>query len=196
MSSDQDIPLICKKRLLGEIKLLEKNPMDMIDIFPDEKDILTWYFLLKGPTDTPYVGGFYIGKILYTKDFPFKPPDFMMLTPNGRFDIGHKICLTNSGYHSEQWTPIWNMSTITMAFLSIMSDDTTHGLSHIRRTPEERIQMAQDSINYNMKNHSNIFIKFNRFIDDKGNPKLVADKTNTTAESVETMLSGKKKKKV
>ena len=88
------ITKICIKRLQGDAKILAKHPVDDLEAYQDEKDMLIWYFLLKGPSDTHYEGGLYIGKIMHSPEYPFKAPDFMMLTPSGRFDIGKKICLT------------------------------------------------------------------------------------------------------
>ena len=33
-------------------------------------------------------GGYYHGKLVFPREFPFKPPSIYMLTPNGRFNIG------------------------------------------------------------------------------------------------------------
>ena len=30
-------------------------------------------------------GGYYHGKLVFPKEFPFKPPKIIMITPNGRF---------------------------------------------------------------------------------------------------------------
>lgn len=155
---------ISQKRLQGELKMLQKDPMELIDTYPDEKDCLIWYFMVRGPTDTDYQNGFFIGKILHSPDYPNKGPDFMMLTPNGRFETNRKICLTNSSFHSESWSPIWNISTILVGFLSIMADDTTHGIAHIKRTPAERKLMAKESFAYNMQYHKDILANFTRFV--------------------------------
>lgn len=166
---------ICTKRLLGDIKLIKKNPDDHFDVFPDEKDLLTWYFLLKGPEDSQYKGGYYIGKIMHSPEYPFKPPDFMMLTPNGRFEINHKICLSNSGYHSDEWSSMWTIYGILQGFLSIMLDDKEHGISHISRSKSERAILAKDSINFNKKTYPKIFTTFERFIDQNGYPLSKSD---------------------
>jgi ubiquitin-conjugating enzyme E2 J2 len=44
-------------------------------------NILEWHFVIKGPKDTPYVGGSYHGKLVFPTDYPYKPPAIMMLTP-------------------------------------------------------------------------------------------------------------------
>lgn len=162
---------ITRKRLIGELRLLNDDPLELIDTYPDEKDILTWYFLLRGPDFTDYKGGFYIGKVLLNPEYPTKPPDFMMLTPNGRFEIEKKICLTNSGYHSESWSALWNMKTILLGFLSIMADDSTIGISHIKRPASERKILAEASINYNLTYHYDKWVKFKRFVKSDGTPR-------------------------
>lgn len=171
-----NIPLKCKKRLVGEIRLLKKDPHEFIDVAPDSNDMLTWYFLIKGPMDCDYTNGYYIGKIMYPTTYPDSPPDFMMLTPSGRFLTEEKICLSNSTYHSDEWTPEWNIHGTLNGFLSIMTDDKERGISHISRSPEERKVMAKESIEYNRKHHPNLIKMFKRFLDDNGYPKIVTDK--------------------
>lgn len=162
---------ICRKRLLGEIKLLNKDPHKYIDVAPDEKDILIWYFLVKGPEFSDFKNGYYIGKILHNPEYPLKPPDFLMLTPNGRFNINAKICLSNSSYHPDEWSAMWNIHAILTGFLSIMLDDKEQGISHIKSSKNDREQYAKDSIAYNKQNHMDIIKRFTRFMDNNGNPQ-------------------------
>lgn len=165
--------MISVKRLQNEIKLLFRDPIKEIDAYPDENNMFLWYFLAKGQDDSDYKGGCYIGKIMLSDGYPKTPVDFMMLTPNGRFSINRKICLSNSGYHSDQWTPMWNMRTILMAFLSIMLDDDTTGLSHIKESKHERRIKAENSFSYNISNYKDIMINFKRFVDyDKENDTI------------------------
>ena len=164
------ISLICKKRLLGDMKLLKRDPHQYIDVSPDDKDILTWFFLIKGPDDSDYKNGYFIGKIMYTSEYPAKPPDFMMLTPSGRFDIGKKICLSNTGYHSSEWSPMWTMHATLTGFLSIMLDDTEHGISHIHQDKSIRQTYSNNSVLYNKTHYPDLIRKFTRFIDADGNP--------------------------
>ena len=161
---------ICRKRLIGEIRLLKKDPHKYIDVAPDENDILTWYFLIKGPEFSDFAGGYYIGKIMHNPEYPLKPPDFMMLTPSGRFMINQKICLSNTGYHSEEWSAMWNIHAILTGLLSIMLDDKEHGIAHIFNSQDERKVYAMTSMEYNKKNHLDILKRFTRFIDQDGDP--------------------------
>lgn len=168
---------ICKKRLIGDLKMIKKDPIEGIDALPDEKDILTWYFLLKGPEDSHYKGGWYLGKIMHSPEYPFKPPDFMMLTPNGRFLTDRKICLSNTGYHSNEWSAMWNIKSIVLGFLSIMLDDREHGISHIKASAEERKTLAEQSVGFNKQFYKNIVKRFSNLIDENGNPIVKDEET-------------------
>lgn len=78
------------------------------------------HYVVKGPENTPYEGGYYHGKIIFPGDFPFKPPSIYMSTPNGRFCVNARLCLSISDYHPETWNPAWNVSTILTGLLSFM----------------------------------------------------------------------------
>lgn len=162
---------VCKRRLMNDLKTLQKEPLPLIDIYPDQSDILTWYFLIKGPEDSDYKGGYYLGKIIYGPNYPFQPPDFVILTPNGRFTINHKICLTNSGYHKGEWNSLWTTPAIILGLLSVMLDDVDNGIGHIHCTPQERNSFAKNSIEYNKQHHKQLLTSFTRFCDNDGNVK-------------------------
>ena len=40
-----------------------------------------------GPPGSLYTGGYYHGKLVFPKEYPFKAPSIYMLTPNGRFKV-------------------------------------------------------------------------------------------------------------
>jgi hypothetical protein len=39
-----------------------------------------WHFTIKGPPDSPFEGGRYHGRILLPSEYPYKPPDIVMMT--------------------------------------------------------------------------------------------------------------------
>jgi len=156
-----------KKRIKGELRLLKENPSPLADAYPDPKDPKKWYFLIIGPPDTPYAGGYYLGQILLPDDYPKAPPDYIMLTPSGRFIHGKKICLTNSGFHKESHTPLWNIKSILLGISSIMADDSSGGVAHITTESESnRKKYCDQSYEYNMNNHTEEFTKFTRLLNE------------------------------
>ena len=175
------------KRIAGELRDLNKNRISYLQSVQDDNDTFTFYFLLKGADDTDYRGGLYIGKILLDKTYPQKPGDFMFLTPNGRFDINRKICLTNSAYHSESWTPLWNIRNMLNGLYSIFIADDTTGISHIKESPHARRDKAAASHSFNIQNYPDIYKKFDQF--------LTPEFTLRTNEEIEAIVCPKKKPK-
>ena len=161
---------LTRKRLRQDFKLLHKEPNDYFEAYPTDDDPLVWDFMIRGPKDSDYAGGHYVGKIIHHHQYPLNPPDFMMRTPQGRFMVEKKICLTNSGYHSNEWSPMWTVHAILDGFLSIMLDDVDTGISHIKTSKAERAQLARDSIAYNKRFLKSVIGKFTRFLDENGDP--------------------------
>ncbi len=178
---------ITLKRIKGELKLLEKNREPFYQVIQDEKNELDFYFLIRGDSSSAYNGGYYIGKIALPPDYPQKPGDFYMLTPSGRFAIDKKICLTNSGYHRENWTPMWNITNMVVAFISIFTADDTDGVSHIRETTESRQNKARTSLDYNLEHYGDICVKFTQF--------FKPDRTIRTDEEIISYIQEHKAKK-
>ena len=54
----------------------------------------------------------YHGKVVFPNDYPFKPPSIFMLTPNGRFETGRRLCLSMSDFHPESWVPAWSVAAL------------------------------------------------------------------------------------
>ena len=92
---------------------------------PDADNIFEWYFLVLGLMDEPYVGGYYLGKLSFPHDFPWKPPGIKFVTPSGRFRVNERICLSISDYHPESWNPIWHVEQIIIAAVSFFLTDAS-----------------------------------------------------------------------
>ncbi|KAH3688733.1 hypothetical protein WICPIJ_000287 [Wickerhamomyces pijperi] len=111
------------KRLTKEFKDLEEKPVPYIEAHPSESNILNWYFILTGPPDTPYVGGTYLGMLMFHRNYPFEPPGIKVITPSGRFVPNSKICLSISDFHRETWNPSFSVGTILNGLLSFMTSE-------------------------------------------------------------------------
>jgi len=152
------------KRLTKEYKTMVENPPPFIIAHPSERNILEWHFLITGPTDTPYEGGQYHGTLMFTSEYPFKPPAIKMITPSGRFQPNTRLCLSMSDYHPDLWNPAWSVATILTGLLSFMTgdEDTTGSL---RTSDESKKKFAKASLQFNLNNEK--FLKeFSDLIDD------------------------------
>ena len=149
-------PAMATGRLRKELIKLQKEPPPGVVAEPDEKNILRWHYAIKGPTDTPFEGGVYVGKLIFPPEYPMKAPSIYMLTPSGRFQINTKLCMSMSDFHPESWNPMWSVATIIQGVQSFMasSELTTGGL----KSPEsEHKRLAKLSMEYNNKMFASLF---------------------------------------
>ncbi|WVQ74426.1 hypothetical protein IAR50_004027 [Cryptococcus sp. DSM 104548] len=157
---------VAQKRLQKEYLAMQKSPPPFIWACPEEKNILDWHFIIRGPPDTPYEGGEFHGLIWFPSDYPFKPPDVKFFTPSGRFEIGHKICMSMTSYHPSTWNAAWSVATILTGLLSFMlSNEITAG--GVKTTDEEKRILARQSHAYNLKSK-----KFRDVFPDYATPEM------------------------
>eukprot|EP00438_Fugacium_kawagutii_P010212 Skav234244 [mRNA] locus=scaffold1464:541399:546763:- [translate_table: standard] len=65
--------------------------------------------------DDAHGEGIYTGRIVLPVNYPLAPPSITLLTPSGRWEVGKKICLSNTNYHAELWQPAWGIRTMMEA---------------------------------------------------------------------------------
>merc|ERR1719401_2446505 len=74
----------------------------------------------------------------------------MMVTPNGRFEMNTRLCLSISDYHPETWQPSLSASTVLKGLLSFMCEDSpTAGAVDPLPPADERQKLAQASAEWN-----------------------------------------------
>jgi ubiquitin-protein ligase len=157
------------KRIEKEMKLFEDSDNFQVVIDEMQKNV----YILFHISDPPY-GGYYIGKFVLPDNYPFSPPEFYMLTPNGKFEINIKICTTNTSYHAESWTPAWTLRTLALGFTTVFYDFSFKGLGHIETNERDTSlpKYAKKSVEYNLKYYRDIFVKFDKYINPNGTLKI------------------------
>uniref|UniRef100_A0A3Q2D6H8 Ubiquitin-conjugating enzyme E2 J1 n=1 Tax=Cyprinodon variegatus TaxID=28743 RepID=A0A3Q2D6H8_CYPVA len=136
----------CKtvKRLMKEAAEL-RDPTEHYHAQPLEDNLFEWHFSVRGPPDSDFDGGVYHGRIVLPPEYPMKPPSIILLTPNGRFEVGKKICLSISGHHPETWQPSWSIRTALIAIIGFMPTKGEGAIGSLDYTPEERKALAKKS---------------------------------------------------
>uniref|UniRef100_A0A061SA00 Ubiquitin-conjugating enzyme E2 J2 n=1 Tax=Tetraselmis sp. GSL018 TaxID=582737 RepID=A0A061SA00_9CHLO len=146
---DRHVPKETIRRLQKEYKSFLKDPPTNIFAHPSPNNILEWHYVILGSDE--FDGGVYHGKLVFPPAYPYKPPSIKMLTPNGRFAIDTRLCLSMSDFHPETWNPMWSVASILTGLLSFMHDrQQTNG--SIETTKEQKRRFARESLGYNLKN--------------------------------------------
>ena len=187
---------IAATRLRKELANLKKDPPPGVIAEPKESDILTWFYALRGPPETPYEGGMYVGKLVFPSQYPMKPPSILMLTPSGRFQVNTRICMSMSDFHPESWNPMWSVASILQGVVSFMSSEelTTGGL----KCPDgERKRLAGLSKQYNDKNFSHLFDgNMEAAFEEAETARRLAEKAAASASKSTSSSVGRRTRKV
>ncbi|KAI5651561.1 ubiquitin-conjugating enzyme domain-containing protein [Phthorimaea operculella] len=138
-------------RLKQDYLRLKNDPVPYVTAEPVPSNILEWHYVVKGPEKSPYEGGYYHGKIIFPREFPFKPPSIFMITPNGRFKTNTRLCLSITDFHPDTWNPAWSISTILTGLLSFMLEKTPT-LGSIETSDYQKRCLAAESLETNLKN--------------------------------------------
>lgn len=137
------------KRLMKEAKELSKqyDPNGDIHAAPigDGDNLFDWHFTIRGPSDSPFEQGIYHGRLIFPPTYPMKPPDIFLLSPNGRFELRKKVCLSISGYHPETWLPSWSVATALRALQAFFTTHAKGAIGALEWPDEERRRVAEKS---------------------------------------------------
>ncbi|KAL0744131.1 hypothetical protein Bca4012_085644 [Brassica carinata] len=126
---------MASKRILKELKDLQKDPPSNCSAGPVAEDMFHWQATIMGPPDSPYAGGVFLVSIHFPPDYPFKPPKVSFKTrvyhPN--INSNGSICLD---ILKEQWSPALTISKDTGDDDSVHNVDFSGGNVHLITTKE------------------------------------------------------------
>ena len=99
------------KRIIIDIKDVQKSPIDNIHYVPNEENIFNGYALIIGPPNTPYEYGNFLFEFHFSEKYPYEPPKVVYKSNDGvtRFNPNlyrsGKVCLSIlNTWSGEQWS--------------------------------------------------------------------------------------------
>ena len=149
MSSPGETASRTLRRIYIEIAEMKKTPSPFWSAAPlDEEEPYEWHFTLRGPSGTDFSGGIYHGKLTLPMNYPFAPPSISLMTPNGRFEEGKKICLSISNFHPELWQPAWGIRTMMEALRSFFPTPADGAVGGLDWPSDIRVELAKESVSW------------------------------------------------
>ncbi|KAF8321654.1 UBC-like protein [Clavulina sp. PMI_390] len=138
------------KRIMAEARELERDGSTEYTAKPTEEDLFDWHCTIRGPPDSEFAGGLYHARITLPPEYPFKAPSIMLLTPNGRFELNKKICISFTSYHEDLWQPSWGVRTAIIGLQSFfpVKGEGAMGVGGIEVPLNERKRLAALSRNW------------------------------------------------
>lgn len=149
------------KTLMAHYKKATTSPHPYIKVAMDPSNVAVWYFLIHN-LDDAYKGGEYLFKMTAPKDFPFKPPTFVCMTPNGFYETGGPICISIGEFHSNNYRPTLGMMGFAEQVMAGLIDakNMGHGIRLVNTTDAVKKDLADKSVAFNKKNHQELLNLF------------------------------------
>jgi ubiquitin-protein ligase len=180
MSKRNDVNPRRNVALCNQYRKAIGSPCDMVKYYMTD-DVGVWYVLLSGfsGTNDEYVGGEYLCELTAPPSFPFNPPSFKVLTPNGVYIPDQKVCISIGEYHSQNYRAVLGMSGFAKQIISgiIGWKELTSGIGLTTTTIEEKKQFAHKSYDFNRINYPDIILNIEKVYAEYS-AKWVAINTN------------------
>ena len=113
---------MAQKRLEKEFLQFSKDPPSNCYGGPvNNNNIFKWEAIILGPKDSPYENGVFRLSIVYSIDYPFKPPIVKFLTKIYHMNINDAgyICLD---ILKDNWSPALTTSKLLISICSLLND--------------------------------------------------------------------------
>jgi ubiquitin-conjugating enzyme E2 A len=135
-----------RRRLIRDLKKMQADPPQGISASPEGDDIMKWMAVMFGPDDTPWEGGTFQLEVIFSEEFPTKPPDVKFLTKMFHPNIypDGKICLD---ILQNQWSPAYDIGSIMTSIQSLLSDPNANSPAN----SEASKLFSENRIEYNKR---------------------------------------------
>lgn len=118
------------KRIILDIKDLQKSPIEEIYYFPCEENITFGHALIFGPKETPYEHGNYLFRFEFPKEYPYEPPHVSYLSNDGKtrfnpnFYRDGKVCLSLlNTWQGEKWSACQSIRSVLITLQMTMNEN-------------------------------------------------------------------------
>jgi len=118
---------------------------EYVDVIMSDKDTFEFIFRIRNMKggDNEFIDGEYLLKLIPPNDYPYKPPDFKFLTPNGIYELNTSVCLSTGRYHSQNYRATGGMAGLARDVWTamIMHKDIGEGISIINSKKRKILNM-------------------------------------------------------
>ena len=103
-----------ERRLLKDLQKMQKSEYDGIQACPSDDNLMKWDAIIQGTVDTEWEGGIFRLSMVFTDQYPNKPPEVKFLTEIFHPNVyaSGNICLD---ILMANWMPSYDVSSILIS---------------------------------------------------------------------------------
>ena len=106
---------------MHDLRKMSRDAPEGITASPDGDDIMQWTCIIFGPDDTIWEGGIFQLKMVFSEEYPIKPPTVVFITkmfhPN--IYVNGNICLD---ILKENWSPTYDVIAILSSIQLLLNE--------------------------------------------------------------------------
>lgn len=110
-----------RRRLMRDFKKMQEEQPSGVSGAPSDDNIMVWNALILGPQDTPFEDGTFKLKLVFTEEYPNRPPSVKFISdmfhPNVYAD--GSICID---ILQNRWSPTYDVSSILTSIQSLLDE--------------------------------------------------------------------------
>ena len=119
-------PSVVKNRLEKEyVRVLEDSQSTTkryYNISLIDGNVFKWEVSIAGPKGSPYEGGQFFGKVMFSTNYPFKCPEFQLNTPIHHPYVNKQGYVKVMAVVKEKWSPVISMKRLFKSFMFLLCD--------------------------------------------------------------------------
>jgi ubiquitin-protein ligase len=152
----------------AQFKKAVSEPNEHIKFMMSDRPNL-WYILIGNfnGNEDEFEKGAYLVRMIAPADFPFNPPRFYFMTPNGVYEVEKKVCINIGEYHKDQYRAALGMAGFASQLVSGMIGwrELGNGINIVHTDAKKKRAMALDSARYNAEKHGQLIENINGAFD-------------------------------
>ncbi|EGG09705.1 uncharacterized protein MELLADRAFT_95153 [Melampsora larici-populina 98AG31] len=108
------------RRIAKEYADLQSNPIDNVEMEPDENNVLHWTGFINGPVDSIYHGGRFKIEATFPLEYPFKAPTIKFITRIYHPNINHEGSLCVGILKADAWKPSVRIEHVLRTIVNLL----------------------------------------------------------------------------
>ena len=103
------------------LQRITTNPTPGISAHLKEENLYEWEAAIEGPSDSPYEGGTFLLDMIFSEDYPFKPPKVTFRTKVYHCNINSEGWISLDTLY-ENWTPVFTVDKLLLSIQALLTE--------------------------------------------------------------------------